>query len=445
MRLLASLAHQAHEGRQRRQLPFGEQVRPLRHPVLLNPETERPFGEIRIGPPGWPGAKGHLLVFGCGREIDATGLAVGHHCHQAGVHASRLGFRAQVVERHRDTGEQATKRAAASADLRPPLRRFQVRRRADAYFEPVVLALDHRLDPSLLALLGGEQEVGDERGLDIGERRVRTSDGPRPQPGDHGQLPARVARQVGALGRHLVRNPRLRVEMADAPLRLIADPRPVVAHILGEPRRALPVLRGERGFPGLRIHRRTPGELRRDLDHRLVDEHRHRVEVARVGLQAEPLRLERDRPASGERVVERRQPRRVEEFRRARMVGIVRAGPPPTDADLFPRPLDQLLVRRVLPLHQFPQDPEQPLALPVLLLPGREQFRPGRRVVHQLREQYRPRRGQRPPRPPQVQRAGMPVADGLLPRRRLVDGIEGQGHLDEFADGLHGLITQGAS
>ncbi len=39
------------------------------------------------------------------------------------------------------------------------------------------------------------------------------------------------------------------------------------------------------------------------------------------------------------------------------------------------------------------------------------------RVRPEQREQHRPARRQRPPRPPQVQRARMPVPDRLLPRR----------------------------
>ena len=39
---------------------------------------------------------------------------------------------------------------------------------------------------------------------------------------------------------------------------------------------------------------------------------------------------------------------------------------------------------------------------------------------------------QRPPRPPQVQRARVAVADGLLACASLVDGFEREGDLDEF-------------
>src|SRR5258707_2583656 len=42
----------------------------------------------------------------------------------------------------------------------------------------------------------------------------------------------------------------------------------------------------------VRIHRRLVGELGRNLDHRLVDQHRHGVQVAGVTLQPQPLRLQ---------------------------------------------------------------------------------------------------------------------------------------------------------
>ena len=55
-----------------------------------------------------------------------------------------------------------------------------------------------------------------------------------------------------------------------------------------------------------------------------------------------------------------------------------------------------------------------------------------RRIVHHLREDHGPRRRERPPRPPQMQRARMPVTDGLLARRCLVDRVQRQGDLDEL-------------
>ena len=104
-----------------------------------------------------------------------------------------------------------------------------------------------------------------------------------------------------------------------------------------------------------RIHRRLARELRRDLDHRLVDQHRHRVQVAGVALEPEPLRLERQRPAAGERIVEGGQLLAVEQLLRARMVGVLGAGAPPALPDLVARRLQHRLVGGVLPLAPDPR------------------------------------------------------------------------------------------
>lgn len=82
--------------------------------------------------------------------------------------------------------------------------------------------------------------------------------------------------------------------MANASLSPIAQPLAVVAHVRGQSLRALPLSPNQvlvgRGF---RIDRRTPRELRRNFDHRLVDEDGDWVEVARMGFQTQPLRFER--------------------------------------------------------------------------------------------------------------------------------------------------------
>ena len=157
--------------------------------------------------------------------------------------------------------------------------------------------------------------------------------------------------------------------------------------------------------------------------------------------ETQSLRLQRDRPAAGEGIVERRQPFGVEQLRSAGMVGVVLAGPSPTLPDLLPRHLQNRLVGRVLPLHQLPQDREQSVPFAVLPQLGREEVRPGRRIVHQLGEEHRPRRRQRPPRPPEMQCAGMPVPNGLLPRRRPVQVVERQRHLDQLPHRLHHLTA----
>ena len=178
--------------------------------------------------------------------------------------------------------------------------------------------------------------------------------------------------------------------------------------------------------------------------------------------KTQPLRLERKRSPTGERVVERGQRVTVEQLRRAWVIGMLGASPTPALPDLVARPLQHLLVGSVLPQHQFLDEPEQTLAfelrrhvaqrLPI----GRTTQSPGgttgrhlphpslraaggrrnaggryaarqallqcslrgalrrrvrqqhvdvlRRVVDHLREDHRARRRQRPASPPQMQR-----------------------------------------
>ena len=71
---------------------------------------------------------------------------------------------------------------------------------------------------------------------------------------------------------HLFRDLDLRIKMADAPLGLIAHPLSVVAHILGQPLRALPASRMCEILFRFRIDWRPSGELRWNLDKRLGDQ-----------------------------------------------------------------------------------------------------------------------------------------------------------------------------
>ena len=177
-------------------------------------------------------------------------------------------------------------------------------------------------------------------------------------------------------------------------------------------------------------------------------------------LHPQPLRLQWDRSAPGEGIVESRKPVAVEQLGSAGMIGVLRAGPPPALPDLGPSPFKHFFIGGALPADQFPEDLEQslpllsggdlaqflravravsaqaPLELPLRCAPlrrvGKQHVHVFGRIVHHLREQHRARRRQRPPRPPKVERRGMAVADGLLPRRRLVDGVERQRHLDQL-------------
>src|SRR6266566_2011404 len=102
------------------------------------------------------------------------------------------------------------------------------------------------------------------------------------------------------------------------------------------------------------MDRRTAGESRRDLDHRLGDQDRHGVQVARVCFKSKSLCLQWDGSAAAER---------VENGGRAALAR-------PDDFG-FSR-TEYRRVRGVLPLDEFFDDAEEPLAFTLLGFLSRE-------------------------------------------------------------------------
>ena len=139
-----------------------------------------------------------------------------------------------------------------------------------------------------------------------------------------------------------------------------------------------------------------------------------------MGLQAEALRLQRNRAAAGEGVVDWRWG----------AIGMLQ--------DLLAGLTQHILVVRVLPLHQAFDNAEQPLALALLSLLGRKPIRVAARVVHQRGEEHRTACGERAARPPEMQRARVAMADRLLAGRCCIDRLQREGNFDEFAGGHSG-------
>src|ERR1039458_6490899 len=96
---------------------------------------------------------------------------------------------------------------------------------------------------------------------------------------------------------------------------------------------------------GQRMHRWFSRELGRNLDERLGDEYRHGIEVAGVRLQPQPLRLQRNRAAAAERIVNRR--------------GLAVAGA----EDFVASGLEDALVVGILPFDQVTDDVEEAFTL----------------------------------------------------------------------------------
>src|SRR6266496_3744844 len=88
--------------------------------------------------------------------------------------------------------------------------------------------------------------------------RVRASNSPSPEPCDYGALlPTRELH--------------LWVKMPDPALCLIAHPLTVIAHVLGQTLCTSPNPRSLQGATGVRMHRWSICELRREFDKRLGD------------------------------------------------------------------------------------------------------------------------------------------------------------------------------
>ena len=281
---------------------------------------------------------------------------------------------------------------------------------------------------------------------------VGAAHGARPQPGDNGQLLAEQGFEVGAGGAHLGGDGDCRVEVADAFCRFVAHPVAIAAHALGEAARARPVLRHAALLfaGGQRADGADAGKARRDVEHGFVDHYRNGVEVAGVSGKAEALRFQRQRATTGKGVMECGQDVGVEEGGGLRVFFVECAGFAPAFPDSIVGALEDVGVVAVFPLHQVADDVEEffpPVFGFFFVDAAPEAFADFvARIVHHLREDHGAGGGQRPPRPPQVQGAGVAVADGFFARGSAVDVIQRQGDFNQFfrdVDGVHGADPGG--
>ena len=118
-------------------------------------------------------------------------------------------------------------------------------------------------------------------------------------------------------------------------LGLISHPSPIGLHVRGQSLRSIP--RREGGID-VAVHRWTPSESGRNLDHRSVYHHRYWIQVPGDRCEPKPLRLQRNRSATGERV--------KDWWRSLREAPI----------DLSPGSRQHDRIVRVLPLHESLED-----------------------------------------------------------------------------------------
>jgi hypothetical protein len=163
-----------------------------------------------------------------------------------------------------------------------------------------------------------------------------------------------------------------------------------------------------------------------------------------VGFQAQALGFQGEGAAAGEGIVEGGQAFRIEEpvelsvASRSGARACLGAGAAPGGPDLLAGLPQEGFVGGVLPLHQFLDEAEEALPLLFLGLLGREEIGPGTGVVHHLGEDDGAGGRERAAGPPEVERGGVAVADGLLARRGHVDRLQRQGDFDQLLTMGHG-------
>ena len=213
-------------------MSVGEEVAPLRHPVVAHPKAEGPLEKLNIGLPFGLIAARRRFVLRRRTEIDSPTVTVGHDRHQPRPHPSSFALGLDVVSGNWRSRHDTLK-VRAAPELSAVLCRLAILWLAQLHREAVAGLLDHGLDVCLAICSIRQPESGDERHIDLREGRVWALYRARPKPGNHGEFSAHKRFQILPLTRHLSGDLDLRVEMPDALLGLVAHPLSVVAHVIG--------------------------------------------------------------------------------------------------------------------------------------------------------------------------------------------------------------------
>src|SRR5258708_984580 len=123
-----------------------------------------------------------------------------------------------------------------------------------------------------------------------------------------------------------------------------------------------------------------------------------------MALEAETLCFERQCSATSKGIVKGGQLVSIKQFPRTWMVDILRTGSPPALPDFRACPVQHFFVGGVLPLHEVLNDAKEALALLLLCLQRSKDVWVARWIVDHLRKNHRPRRRERPLRPPLMDR-----------------------------------------
>src|SRR6266699_2951277 len=185
------------------------------------------------------------------------------------THPLSLPFRSQILKRYWITTHQAFCSSLGNRTFKPPI--------LTGSYCKINCRWRHSsvhiwLNPCLLSFFRGEGKRTYQRYL-CATSWVRALHCTCPDPSDDCRLATTL----------LLWKLYLWVEMPDALPRFVTHPIAIIADILCQPFGLLPLFM-EVFFARFWVDRRASGKLRWNFNHRLVDEHSHRIEVARIRL-----------------------------------------------------------------------------------------------------------------------------------------------------------------
>ena len=196
-------------------------------------------------------------------------IAFGYNCHQLRPHSSSNTFIFNVLISGNFTTDQAPE--ICTATLFGWVRRFAFAT-FDSKGDGAGFLVNRGFYPGLFALFLAQPKGADQRHL-CAAAGVGALYCARPQPGNHRFAVAP------------------RIQMPNFFLGAVAHPFAVVAHVGGQSGGPFPGAGAAHFGTVAGVHRRPVGKLGRDFNQGFVNHHRHRVQVAGVGFQAQPLRF----------------------------------------------------------------------------------------------------------------------------------------------------------
>src|ERR1035441_5129959 len=256
------------------------------HPISLNSKAKGLLRQCSVGHTVGLSRGRYLFMEAVWVNIDSLSHGLCDDGHQLSAHSSSAAFRSDVFKRNCCSASKAIGTAAAYGAIRwGPIARF------DLVGNGAGGVIYRWFDPGLLACLVRQRKGTNQRHPRT-TCRIWTDNSPCPEPRDDRRVLAFRQLYLG-------------IKMANSLECPVAHPLAVVADVIRQAASAGPHALPAHLLLRSRINRRLAGELGRDLDESLRDENSHRVQVTAVRFEPQPLRFQRNRPATTEGIVDR--------------------------------------------------------------------------------------------------------------------------------------------